>query len=279
MADYGEAGNDLMADQSDVEFTLVNLASGALYPNGTTQPSIPGPDCRIYRGWPNSAALDSDLSAGKINVTVVPAGDGHATTRFSDQWSQSVHRPTLTATVTGNAVTFEGSANAGQIAGILVNGKSYAYRTCAGDTPQLVAANLAALIRADLIADLSGGTVVIAGARDLLARVVADATALQEVRRQEQTFRITCWCPTPTSRDMTASAIDQLLSTSRFIALADGSSGRLVYAGTTVFDQSQNAKLYRRDLSYSVEYPTIVSMAQSTMLFGNSVLNAISTTA
>ena len=76
----------------------------------------------------------------------------------------------------------------------------------------------------------------------------------QEVRRQEQGFRITCWCPTPATRDAAATAIDQALSGQHFLALADGTSGRLIYAGTTVFDQSQNARLYRRDLNYNVEY-------------------------
>ena len=235
--------------------------------------------CRIYRGWPNSAALDADLAAGKINATVAPAGDGRTTTRYSDPPVGVVRQPTLTASASGDSVTFGGTANVGQTAGILVNGQSYAYRTQIGDSPQLVAANLAVLIRADAIVDLSGSTVTIPGARDLVARVVAGATAQQEVRRQVQHFRIACWCPTPTTRDVSASAIDQVLSTSCFIALADGTSGRLIYAGTTVFDQSQNARLYRRDLNYSVEYPTIMTMTQPTMLFGNSVLNGTSTTA
>ena len=62
-----------MADQSDVENALVNLVSAALYPNGTDEVSVPGPDCRVYRGWPNSAALDTDLAAGKINIRSFPA--------------------------------------------------------------------------------------------------------------------------------------------------------------------------------------------------------------
>ena len=66
-----------------------------------------------------------------------------------------------------------------------------------------------------------------------------------------------------------ATAIDQALSGQRFLALPDGTSGRLTYAGTTVFDQSQNAQLYRRDLTYNVEYPTIVSSTQPAMLFGD----------
>ena len=269
-----------MADQSDVEFALVNLVSTTLYPNGTGEASMPGPDCRVYRGWPNSTALDVDLAAGKINVTVFPGGGtGRTTTRYAARWVGSLAQRSLTAVVIGTSVTFGGSADLGQIAGILVNGQSYAYRTQVGDTPALVAANLAAMIRSHSIVVLVGNTLTVAGAGCILSRVVADAPAQQELRRQEQSFRVTCWCPSPLTRDATATAIDQSLSGIRFIPLPDGTSGRLMYIGTTVFDQSQNARLYRRDLTYDVEYPTTLSISLPSMLFGDLVLNAASFTA
>jgi len=271
-----------MADESDVETALVALASAALYPNGTGSPSVPGPDCRIYRGWPNSAALDVDLSAGRINVTVFPApGHARTTTRYTQTRSGSPTSPTLTVSVSGTSVTFGGSAALGQVAGILVVGQgsqSYAYRTQIGDSPALVAANLAALARANAIVQLSGTTLTIPGIGALIARVVADGSAQQEVRRQEQIFRVTCWCPTPTVRDAAATAIDLAFAQSMFVTLADGSMGKLTYAGTTVFDQSQDALLYRRDLLYQVEYPTIIGTSQPAMLFGELLLNAASLT-
>lgn len=269
-----------MADQSDVEVALVDVVSAALYPTGTNDPSVPGPDCRVYRGWPNSAALDADLAAGKINVTVFPAGGPTITaTRYAENWMGQPPKPTLTTTVEGTSVTFGGTADVGQIAGILVDGMSYAYRTQSGDTPPLVAANLATMAREKSIVRLSHSTITIPGAGDLLARVVADAAVQQEVRRQEQGFRITCWCPTPATRDAAAVAIDQALSSQRFLALPDGTSGRMTYAGTTVFDQSQNARLYRRDLDYKVEYPTVMHSTNPSMLFGDLVLNSTSITA
>jgi hypothetical protein len=268
-----------MADEADVEVTLVNVVSAALYPNGTGGASVPGPDCRIYRGWPNSAALDADLAEGTVNVTVFPAsGMGRTMTRFIQQWVGAPAVPSLTVTTAGTTVSFGGTADVGQIAGILVDGVSYAYRTQIGDTPELVAANLATMARGLSIVVLSNNTLTIPGAGDILARVVADAPAQQEIRRQEQNFRITCWCPTPATRDATATAIDQSLSDVRFITLADGTSGRLIYIGTAVFDQSQNASLYRRDLTYSVEYATILAGSQPAMLFGDLVLNAASIT-
>ncbi|MEJ0016756.1 MAG: hypothetical protein WDN25_09330 [Acetobacteraceae bacterium] len=263
-----------MADQSDVEEALVSIASLALYPNGIGEPSVPGPDCRIYRGWPNSAALDADLAAGKINVTVFQAGTtARTTTRFAEQWMGEPGQPTLIATVSGTSVTFGGTATLGQVAGIMVDGTSYAYRTRPGDTPQMVAASLAAMARDRAIVRLSHGTLSIPGAGILVARVAADADVKQEVRRQEQGFRIICWCPTPASRDAATAAIDEALSGRRTLQLADGTRGVLSYGGTTVFDQSQNARLYRRDLTYSVEYATTVSSRRSSMLFGNLVVN------
>ena len=265
-----------MADQSDVENALVALAMAALYPNGTTAASVPGVDCRIYRGWPNAASLDADLRAGVVNITVFPAqGGGRVTTRYQQQWAATPALPSLTANVSRNCVSFGGSADLGQLAGILVDGRTYAYRTQLGDTPAGVAANLAAQARADQIVQLSAATLTIPSASRLVARVVADAVSRKEARRQIQTFRITCWCPTPATRDAAAVAVDQLLADTAFIDLPDGTQGRLIYAGTTVFDQSQDALLYRRDLLYSIEYPTTVSLAQPAMLFGDIGINAV----
>jgi hypothetical protein len=269
-----------MADQSDVESALVSAISSALYPYGMDETSVSGQDCRIYRGWPNSAALDADLAAGKINVTVFMAGGtGRTTTRYAEQWIGPPVQPSLTAVVTGTSATFVGQAGIGQIAGILADGRSYAYRTQHGDTAELVAANLADMARVHSIVRLSHSTLTIAGVSRLLVRVVADAPMQQEVRRQEQDFRITCWCPTPASRDAATAAIDQSLSGVRFLLLPDGTHGRLIYSGTTVFDQSQNASLYRRDLMYSVEYATALSASLPAMLFGNLMVNAAHFTA
>jgi hypothetical protein len=263
-----------MADQSDVEGVLVALAAAALYPNGTGAASIPGPDCRIYRGWPNAAALDTDLRAGIVNVTVFPGQGGRVTTRYQQEWAGDPAVATLSAQVFNHTASFAGSAVLGQLAGLLVDSRTYAYRTQPGDTPASVAANLAGQVRVDHIVQLSAATVTIPSAGRLLARVVADAPAQKEVRRQVQTFRITCWCPTPATRDASAVAIDQALADMAFIDLPDATQGRLVYAGTTVFDQSQDALLYRRDLVYSIEYATMLSATQPAMLFGDIGINA-----
>ena len=105
-----------------------------------------------------------------------------------------------------------------------------------------------------------------------MGRVVADQTTLQWTRAQLQRFRITCWCPDSTSRDSVAAAIDAALSSIAFLQFSDGSSGRLRYVGTTEFDQSQDAALYRRDLVYSVDYLTTTSEVVPSMIFGDTTL-------
>ena len=264
-----------MADQSDVENALAELVSAALYPSGTASPSIPGRPCRIFRGWPNSAALDADLAAGRINVSIFPVDTAlRNTTRYPAEWTVAdAGTPTLTVSVSAISATFGGTADAGQLAGLLVDGRTYVYRTQTANSPALVAANLSALMRPDRIVLLSHASISVPGAGVLLARTVADAGVLMELRRQTQIFRITSWCPDPATRDGTAAAIDSALAAQSFVALPDRTQGRLIYVGSTVFDQSQDAALYRRDLLYSVDYATTRVATQPAMLFGAGAIN------
>lgn len=263
-----------MADQSDVENTLVALVAGALYPNGSDAPPATGILSRIYRGWPEAAALDADLAAGRVNVSVFPESGGRNTTRYLDEWLvPSRAAPTLIGSVTANAVTFSGVADPGQLVGILADGVPYVNSTEAGDTPALVAADLAAAMRENRIVLLSGTTIVVPGAAKLLVRVVAEQSAMMQTRRQQQSFRVTCWCPDPFTRDATGTVIDTALAQVRFITLPDGSKGRLLYQSSTATDRAEDASLYRRDLIYRVEYPTIKKVLLPTMLFADISLN------
>ena len=264
-----------MADLADVEAALVDLAASALYPDSPSAASVVGVDCRVYRGWPNPVALDSDLRAGKVNVTVFPeAGSGQTLTRYDAVWRECAGTPALSCSIRGEQITFDGLAEPGQLAGISVHGRSFVSRTVAGDTTAMVAANLAALIRMAHAVQLSGNSLFVPGATAIVARVAADGSAIQEVRRQSHGFRISCWCPSPVIRDAAAAAIDCRYARLAFIDLPDGSRGRLVYRNSAVFDQSQNATLYRRDLIYEVEYPTLVTERSPAMLFGTLGLNS-----
>ena len=266
-----------MADLSDVENALVALVSGALYPNGPNEAPANGILTRVYRGWPEAAALDADLAAGYANISIFPETGGRNTTRYFDQWLLRARvAPTLAAHVIGDTVTFGGTADPGQLAGILADEETYVHVTGPGDSASLVASDLAAALRNDRIVLLSGATITIPGAARLIARVVAEQPALQQTRRQEQSFRITCWCPAPLTRDATARTIDSALAQVQFLEFPDGSCGRLRYHGSAVTDRAEDASLYRRDLVYRVEYPTTLAALLPTMLFGDLTLTTAS---
>jgi len=260
-----------MADQADVETALAALVANALYPNGTAAAGAVANLCRVYRGFPTSPALDADLAAGAVNVSVAAANSPvKNVTRYPRVWRTVAPVPaTLTVTVAAQTASFAGACAVGQLAGVAANGALFPYAVQASDTPATVASNLAALLRAaGWLVDYAGSTISVPGASLFTARVVNGAGALQEIKRQEQDFRISLWCPDPASRDAVAPVIDEALAAQKFIALADGSYGRLIFSGSEAQDNAADATLYRRDLTYSVEYPTTLAQITPAMLFG-----------
>jgi hypothetical protein len=260
-----------MADQADVEVALAALVANALYPAGTNAPSVNGTIYRVYRGYPASPVLDADLAAGNVHVSVVPAGgEVRNVTRYPRVWY--VVAPVtavLSVAVSDVSASFSGICAVGQLAGILIDQTTFPYAVQASDSAETVASNLAAQIRtAGWIVNYSGTTLTVPGADRFVARVVAGAGALQEIRRQVQDFRISMWCPDPVSRDAVAPLIDQALGDMNFIPLADGSYARLRFSGVTVSDAGADADSYRRDLVYAVEYPTTLAQITPAMLFG-----------
>ena len=265
-----------MADQSDVENALTAIVANALYPAGTSVASVTGNTCRVYRGSPTAPALAADLAAGVSHVTVIASGPIKNVTRYPRVWqavapvaaSLGVQLDTL-------SVSFSGSCAVGQIAGVAVDGALFPYAVQARDTPATVASNLAALLRAaGWIVDYSGATIMLPATTHFYARVVNGAGSLQEIKRQAQEFRVTLWCPDPASRDAAAPAVDEALAAAPFIPLADGSYARMIFAGSDVVDESEDATLYKRDIRYSAEYPTTLAQMTPAMLFGTIAFDA-----
>lgn len=265
-----------MADQADVEQALVALLANVLYPAGAAAPSVVigangSVTCRIYRGLPNAPALDADLALGVAHITVFPdTGTIRNVTRYPRVWKPVAAVPaTLKVTSAGTSATFSGVCARGQLAGVAVNGAIFPYAVQSNDSPATIASNLAAQIRAvGWIVAYNGTTLSIPGARSLVARVVTGAQSLMEVKRQIQNFRMTLWCADPAARDAVARLIDTGLSAPQFIALADGSSAHLVFAGGTTTDSGADAALYRRDFIFAAEYPTTLAEIEPAMLFG-----------
>lgn len=258
-----------MADLADVANSLVTLAAGAVYPSGATMASITGAPTKLYYGWPVGANLDMDLKAGTVNVSVYPPPSmTKKTTRFPKQWLPGmIPAPTLTAMISGDTVTFGGTGGAGQVAGLLVNGVGYVYVLTTTDTPATVAAAFAVALAA-LGATATGATLTLPPtARIEAARVATTGQAIEETRRQEQGFIVTVWAPTAMLRDQTAAVIDAVFANTDWLPLPDGSAGRMLYHATHSDDVPANANAWKRALTYTVEYPTLLTMTGTTLLF------------
>ena len=260
-----------MPDQSDVEAALAAAANDALYPGGTGAMPAAGVLCRVFRGFPAAPALGADLSAGQVDVSVtVVEGSYRNTTRYLPGLVCEPAAPLLSAVTSGATVTLSGRADAGQLAGVLVDDAAHVYRTSAGDTPEVVAAALAALVRVDRPAVLWGATMSFPGAMRVVSRTVADTPDTVELRRQTQEFRVTVWAPTPALRDVVSAVLDAGLADTRFLQ-AGGSACRMLSSGSSTSDVSGAAGLYRRDLLMTVEYPTTATIERPAMLFGKLV--------
>jgi hypothetical protein len=253
-----------MADISDVQNTLVGMIAGALYPNGTGQPSAVGAGCRVGSGWPSKPQLEEDLTAGVVNVSVYPMSDERRTTRHLKSTQQIAHfDPTVTLAVSGLTITIGGALPSpfhAQNVAVLMGGNAFTYAVQPTDTLATIASALAALIGATYSGTTSSGASITlpAGAPQPTLRTGGFATVGREVKRQQRTIRICIWSPTPALRDAVAKVIDPFLADIEFLTLPDGYGGRLLYQRSDLVDLGEKANLYRRDLCYSVEYPTTV---------------------
>lgn len=252
-----------MADVIDVQNALVALIAQTLYPNGTSQPSIVAAPCKVYPGWPTQSQLDADLIAGTHHVTVYPSPTERNTTRYPKAWQTlAITTPTLTLAVNGQQVTVGGAMPSPTFSAhnmaLLVNGKNYTYAVQQTDTLASIATALAASVAVDFAGTTSAGAVITmpTAAHIQGAKVGTTGTSIREIRRQEKVFQITAWCNTPANRDAVVGPVDVALAATQFLTLADGTAARLIYKSTLVDDAKQKAKLYRRDLIYTVEYAT-----------------------
>lgn len=263
-----------MADESDVGQALVALVTAAAYPNGTGQASALGAPARIFRGWVLPADLDADLAAGRIAISIFGQnGTERNTSRFSLDW-QTLTPPvhTLTAIVAGNTVTIGGAVASPQNVAILLGdnpatAKIAIYPVQPSDTLATIATGLAAILAmAGVVATSSGPVVTLPASSIINTRVGGYGTIARELKRQERSFMITLWCSTPAQRDQASPIIDIALIKPENLLFADGTVGRLAYERTLVNDEKQTLQIYRRDIVYRVEYPTIETQAGTEIL-------------
>ena len=229
------------------------------------------PACRIYRGWPNPAALDADLAAGLVNVTVFPgSGTRRNTTRYLRRMGRH-HRRNRRLTVSSSAtsVTFGGTAErpARRPSRATASAMSTARRPATRRTwsPPILRRWLAPTSSFSS----SHATLTVAGAGDCSARVVADAAVAARIRRQEQGSASSAGARSRHARrhrrrDRPGPRAH------RFIALADGTQrpADLRWHDRLRPVAGRRAVSPRPDLQRRIRHDHLTSSLQPAMLFG-----------
>lgn len=248
-----------MADIYDVETALTSLAQTAVYPNGTSEPSVANCDVRIYPGWPIPDTLDADLTARKVHVSIFPTNIARVSTRFDTRWyTTNINVPTITLMVnnTANTVTLNGTITVLQSCMIIVNGIGYSYGIQSTDTLNSIATQLA-----NIIPNTSafGNVITISGAFSIVGRISFAGTSVREVAREKRMMIVTVWAPTPLIRAQIGGAIIPLFAATYRVALPDGFYGQLKYSGSREVDILEKVKCYRRDIHFEFEFATTQS--------------------
>jgi hypothetical protein len=255
-----------MSSIYDVGTALKELAANAVYPSGTSQPSVADVDVKVVYGWPQKDKLDADILAGKAQVSIFPLNGMERQTNFYQRvWQPlNIPLPTLLLTVANNTITVGGTPSTPESCMVIVNGVGYAYEVQAGDTLATIATALASIIPN---ASAVGPVITIANAYSIIARVNVAGTSVRPLKTQERIFAITVWAPTPEAREAIGSAIEVLFAATQRIAMNDGFFIQMGYRSTYEEDDLQKGLIYRRDLRYAVEYTTTQTQTDYTITY------------
>lgn len=269
-----------MASLSDVEEGFVRFIASALGVTSyapysvVTSPTI-NVDFRTYRGFPLDTQLTNDLKAGVSNISVFSSPElARNTTRFLRAMTSRIASQasaTLTATMTStpgvqSVITFSGTATPSEVIGIGAVTNGWALRVQSSDTPASIAATFAANMPH---ATAVGPVLTIVTPYVVSVAFSADFTMLTEVHRQMQTIRVSVWTPTTELRDLICATLDPAIMWQDRILFPDNSiSGPICSAGTFVDDVVGIEFMWRRDLLYDVEYPTMYQQIVPPMVLG-----------
>jgi hypothetical protein len=265
-----------MADLQDVSTYLKAQAVAAVYPNGTSQPSIASMDVRIFEGWPLPELLDADLGGYQLfNGSTIPRPNGRAAQVSvfpfgasvaipSDQILDNtyvivppVHGMTVSLGSDSATLTINGApASVNEYVTIVVANQFVA--SAAGPTVANICANLAAQLSLNVPGvTYTTNTVVIPNQVYTVAAVGTQATLGKVTHKQNQTFMISIWAPDHVSRQALAAAIDNKVKQNLRVSMPDTSQALVKYQRTMQDDVRQPLALYRRDLFFNAEYATV----------------------
>lgn len=262
-----------MADLSDLTGYLKQTALSAVYPGGTSQPSIAGIDCTIEEGWPNPAQLELDIAGQEKNasgatvprpggvcahVSVFPMpGTGVKVYQILDQ-TYTIKPPSygMTFTLEDDTITVTGEPKPGEYLTLICDDAVVCSQS--GATTQELLAALAEQAQVNYPgASSTDDTLTVPVGHSLVVRQGGTAVQGKVTHRQRQCIMVTVWAPTPETRNSLAIAVDGLIKQNNKITLPDTSQAMVIYDRTNVTDLQETVGIYRRDLIYDVEYATL----------------------
>ena len=275
-----------MADLADVANAVNAVVTSAIYPNGTSSPPIAGDTAVIYNGWPLPTDLENMVTSFHAQVvtartitSIYPRpGVFRNTSRYFPGW-QEVSRPTATLTASidttsGVFITIAGSPpgatgpvqNVGAIVQYGGIKSAFVYQTTAADTLDSIAANLADLINVATPASVAGAVISVQAATTLTVRIGVIGVIGSEQRRQSVRIDINIWAPSPALRDLIAGPVREAFAQFDYLTLADGFAARCQAAADHWLDDPEKAGLYRRLLSFEVDYPTTLEVGAAEII-------------
>ncbi len=254
-----------MATLSDLRSAIAQAVGAALYPAGVpegTNPASPVAGCpiRIFQGRPEREALDADLAAGIVNVSVFILAGGYNTSRYPVvDIVLSIPPTTLSWSVVGTTAALAGSVSSPQNVGLVVDGTAFIYAVQPDDTLASIAAAVAALVDVVQPASAAGPAITVPDSRSISGRVGAVGTTLREVGREMVTVTVEISTPSDAIRSAVGAAVEPALRDLRRVTLPDQSIAVVWYEHTADADGQEKADLYRRTIHIGAEYASTVT--------------------
>lgn len=265
-----------MADVSQVSLALAFECATLVYPLGLDKASVTGRQTFVRRGWllPSDVFSAESVRSNVDYITVTSALEDYKglAEPLGRPWTQDLKiDPTISVSCDDNVATVA-FASGGAPCGIVglrwdsgpIRSATSAYAVSANDTPQSVAAGLAA--------GFSGAIAVGAQVKvlegSLTARVAGYGRSRRVTRRQTQKLRLSIWTSSADAREQLGQLLDTSLSEINWLPTADCGQAQLSFEGSGDVDTLQTQTLYRRDLIFRTVFDTFQSEWSAYMMFG-----------
>lgn len=260
-----------MANLTEIYNALIDVITDAVYPNGTSTPSIINAAVTRRPGYPDPSRLNALLNLAEAHIGVFAIGNSDKNvTRFQEiEKVISINEATIFTEIINNTVTITGTISVPQSVLIILNKITYSYIVKDADTLADIASNLASLLPN---AASNENTITINGnISSLNVRVSTAGQTLLEIKRQTKIFYVSVYASLPTHREILGDAIDIKLGFLKRLYLPGTSACNITYKGMLEKDQFQKEDLYQRDLIYTIEYPTV--MSSDYMMIESEIIN------